>query len=218
MPMLQQMHRYTAASPCSTARFFLLMEELSYRHLYRVDRANLGDFKIASSLGYLDREDGFISSGCRGLADFVTAVFKCIESQARGFAHGHGMVHSVPAATEGLTRCLQNTMRRYVALMQKAAGSGHDPSRQRDGHARGSARSAGDPHLETDLAEENKESASEMVRDIENKVIWEKKAYNASMIDSARARQYESCTLPAKQFGNILPDPPFSERQRHQSR
>ena len=84
MPTLQQMHRYTAASPCSTARFFLLMEELSYRHLYRADRANLGNFKIASCMGYLDREDDFASTGCRGLADFVTAVFKCIESQARG--------------------------------------------------------------------------------------------------------------------------------------
>ena len=180
--------------------------------------ANLGNFKIASCMSYLDREDDFASSGCRGLADFVTAVFKCIESQARGFAHGHGKVHSVPGATEGLIRCLQNTMRRVVALIQKAAGSGRDPSRQRDGDARGSERSAGDPHSETDLAEENKESASEMHRAIENEVNWETKAYNTSVIDSARTRQYESCTLPAKQFGNILKDPPFSERQQSKSR
>ena len=33
MPTLQKMHRITAASPRSTAKFFLLMEELSYRHL-----------------------------------------------------------------------------------------------------------------------------------------------------------------------------------------
>ena len=82
MPTLQQMHRNTAASPRSTAKLFFLMEELSYRHLYRVDRAWLGNFKLASAIGYLDREDDFASNGLRGLADFVTALFKCIESQA----------------------------------------------------------------------------------------------------------------------------------------
>ena len=33
MPTLQKMHQITAASPRSTAKLFLLMEELSYRHL-----------------------------------------------------------------------------------------------------------------------------------------------------------------------------------------
>ena len=49
MPTLQQMHKNTAASPRSTAKFFLLMEELSYRHLYRIDRAHIGNFHLASS-------------------------------------------------------------------------------------------------------------------------------------------------------------------------
>ena len=31
----------------------------------------------------------------RGLADFVTALLKAIESQARGFAHGHGFLDRV---------------------------------------------------------------------------------------------------------------------------
>ena len=48
MPTLQQMHRNTAASPRSTAKLFLLMEELSYRHLYRADKGWLGNFKISS--------------------------------------------------------------------------------------------------------------------------------------------------------------------------
>ena len=96
MPTLQQMHKITAASPRSTAKLFLLLEELSYRHLYRVDQASLGNFRLSAAGGYLDREDDFASNGLRGLADFVTALFKCIESQARGFAHGHGKIHSVP--------------------------------------------------------------------------------------------------------------------------
>ena len=46
MPTLQEMHRITGSSPRSTAMFFLLKEELSYRHLYRVDRAQLGNFRL----------------------------------------------------------------------------------------------------------------------------------------------------------------------------
>ena len=109
MPTLQQMHRNTAASPRSTAKLFLLMEELSYRHLYRVDRAWLGNFKLTSPAGRTAREDDVASNGLRGLADFVTALFKCIEAQARGFAHGHGKVHSIPDGTLGLLRCLQES-------------------------------------------------------------------------------------------------------------
>ena len=48
MPTLQQMHKNTAASPRSTAKFFLLMEDLSYRHLYRIGRAHIGNFHLAS--------------------------------------------------------------------------------------------------------------------------------------------------------------------------
>ena len=105
MPTLQQMHKNTAASPRSTAKLFLLMEELSYRHLYRVDRAHWGNFHIAPAAGTSEREDDYASNGLRGLADFVTALFKCIESQARGFAHGHGKCHGIPNGTHGFLKC-----------------------------------------------------------------------------------------------------------------
>ena len=49
-------------------------------------------------------------------------------------------------------------------------GGGRGPSRQRDGNARGSVRSAGDPHSETGLAEESKEAVSEMDRAVEKEV------------------------------------------------
>ena len=45
-----------------------------------------------------------------------------------------------------------------------------------------------------------------------------KAAYNQSLIASASTRQYESATLPAKQFGCALPAVPFSEKQQRQSR
>ena len=124
MPTLQEMHRRTAASPRSTAKFFLLMEELSYRHLYRVDQAWLGNFKLTSPIGAFDREDDFASNGLRGLADFVTALFKCIESQARGFSHGHGKVHSIPDNARGLLQCLEEVIGE-IKKIQTANGGQH---------------------------------------------------------------------------------------------
>ena len=182
MPTLQQMHRNTAASPRSTAKLFLLMEELSYRHLYRVGHAWLGNFKLKSSTGHFIKEDVFASSGLRGLADFITALFKCIESQTRGFAHVHGKVHSIPDGTLGLLRCLQEVIEEIKAI--EAAIGGQHP-------------------------------AEELVEGIASR---KKAAYNQSLIASASTRQYESATLPAKQFGCALPAVPFSEKQQRQSR
>ena len=70
MPTLQEMHRRTAASPRSTAKLFLLLEELYYRHLYRVDHAQLGNFKIRSASGALLKEDDFAVEISRGSAGF----------------------------------------------------------------------------------------------------------------------------------------------------
>jgi hypothetical protein len=116
------MHQLTAASPRSTAKLFLLMEELSYRHLYRVDRAWLGNFKISSPTSFDSREDDFASNGLRGLADFVTALFKCIEAQMRGFAHGHGKVHSIPDGVLGLLQCLKDVVEQINTIIDISGG------------------------------------------------------------------------------------------------
>ena len=58
MPTLREMHQKTAASPRSTAKLFLLLEELSYRHLYRVDRAGLGNFRIAPAVAKAAHDSG----------------------------------------------------------------------------------------------------------------------------------------------------------------
>ena len=122
MPTLQQMHHKTAASPRSTAKLFLLLEELSYRHLYRVDRAHLGNFHIPSPTSFFNRENDLVSNGLRGLVDFVAAIFKCLEAQARGFAHGHGKVHSIPDGTTGLLQCLEEVMQEIKALQDASSG------------------------------------------------------------------------------------------------
>ena len=123
MPTLQQMHKYTAAFPRSTAKLFLLLEELSYRHLYRVDRAWLGNFRIHPVTGGTNREDDFASNGLRGVADFVLALLKCIEAQQRGFAHGHGKTHSVPDGMGGLEACLRETCME-ISRLEHARGGG----------------------------------------------------------------------------------------------
>ncbi len=118
MPRLRGMHKKTAQSPRSTAKLFLLFEELTYRHLCRVDAAHFGNFRITSPAGMLEREDDYASNGLRGLADFVKALLKVIEAQARGFAHGHGKVHSSPDGLESLEKCLENIVWEILALEQ----------------------------------------------------------------------------------------------------
>ena len=58
-------------------------------------------------------------------------------------------------------------------------------------------------------------AAEELVEAI---AIKKKEAYNQSLIASATTIQYESATLPAKQFGCVLPAVPFSDKQQRQSR
>ena len=100
------------------------MEELSYRHLYRVDRAHLGNFHLPAATSYYDREDDLASNGFCGLAAFAAALFKVIESQQRGFAHGHGKVHSVPDGSKELHDSLDNVVRE-IAKLKEASGDGH---------------------------------------------------------------------------------------------
>ena len=99
---------------------------MSNRHLYRVDHAQVGNFKIRSASGALLKEDDFASNGLRGLADFVASVFKCMEAQARGFAHGHGKVHSIPDGTRDLLQCLDDVVQEIEAL--EAVGGGSHPA------------------------------------------------------------------------------------------
>ena len=53
-------------------------------------------------MSYFGRVDDFVSHGSSGAAGFTTALLKCLEARARGFAHGHGKVHRAPHGTNGL--------------------------------------------------------------------------------------------------------------------
>jgi len=54
----------------------------------------------------------------------MAALLKVIESQQRGFAHGHGKVHSVPDGSKELHDSLDNVVRE-IAKLKEASGDGH---------------------------------------------------------------------------------------------
>ena len=120
MPTLQQMHRMTAESPRSTAKQFLLMEELSFRHLYGVGRIRLGNFVVQSPVSTYAFEDDFASSGARGLVDYLAAALKVIEAQMRGYAHGHGKSHSVPNGHDEQKQIVQTVAAQIANLGNNA--------------------------------------------------------------------------------------------------
>ena len=72
----------------------------------------------------MDREDDLCSNGFCGLAGFAAALLKVIEAQLRGFAHGHGKIHSVPDASKGLHDSLDSVVRE-IAKLKEASGDGH---------------------------------------------------------------------------------------------
>ena len=99
MPTLQEMHRMTAASPASTASFWLLRQELAYRHFYGMDRMNIGNHFLRSCDDTFLREDHLASSGTAGLSGFGESSLCPGEAQARGFEHGHDKKRPSPKVT-----------------------------------------------------------------------------------------------------------------------
>ena len=105
MPTLQRMHEIGAQCPVVTAQFFLLQEELAYRHLYAAGWVAIGK-KRFSSLGRCEQEDGWASDGKRGLANWLVTLLKALEAQGRGFTHGHGKYIGHPNGREELQQLL----------------------------------------------------------------------------------------------------------------
>ena len=115
MPTLQEMHRMTAASPASTADFWLLREQLEYRHFYGMDDMHIGKYYLETIDNKHVREDNLASSGTAGLAGFGESSLCPGEAQQRGFEHGHDRSsipkgHQVNTKTSKVCVCsLDNT-------------------------------------------------------------------------------------------------------------
>ena len=88
-PTLQEMHKMSAASPVSTAKFWLLRQELSYRHLYGMDRLHIGSLHLSTIDSKCNKEDHMASSGKQGVAGYGESSLAPGEAQARGFEHAH---------------------------------------------------------------------------------------------------------------------------------
>ena len=97
MPSLRRMHEIVAANPRAQARFFLLMSELHYRYNLGIERLHIGRITLARPL--VPVHDSVASSLQPSIAPGVADVQAPLESQARGFTHGHGKGHSIIGAT-----------------------------------------------------------------------------------------------------------------------
>ena len=97
MCTLQEMHRLVAKHPRAQAKFFLIMDDLVDRYLLSIGNSYVGYHRR-----YIVRnrctEDDFCSSGEPGLAGFAENEMEPLESQKRGFTHGHRKIYGVPQA------------------------------------------------------------------------------------------------------------------------
>ena len=104
MPPLRDMHRIIATYPTIQAKLFLLLETILMTELLCAQAAFIGTVAVDTWLTGLPKvytyEDDFASIGEPGLGNFATAVLCPLESQARGFEHGHKKVLGVPRASE----------------------------------------------------------------------------------------------------------------------
>ena len=104
MPTLRDMHRIIAAHPSVQAKLFLLAERVLLKELLGIQGAFIGSLALdvgSEGLPNVHKyEDDFASIGEPGLANFAAALLEPLESQARGFTHGHEQVIGVPRASE----------------------------------------------------------------------------------------------------------------------
>jgi len=94
VPSVVELHRILARNPVAGARYFLLMQELSFRHGMGFDRLWFGRQNVAKHrVG--DREDGYACSTQPCIGGPLKGGLAPNEAQGRGFAHSHGKGHGV---------------------------------------------------------------------------------------------------------------------------
>ena len=77
------------ASPACTASYWLLKQDLAYRHLYGMDAMHIGKMFVPTLPSKYMREDYLESSGAPGQGGFSESSLTPGEAQARSFEHGH---------------------------------------------------------------------------------------------------------------------------------
>ena len=100
MPSLQQMHQLIAQSPRAQAKFFLLMDDIADIYFMGMDFSFIGRHHVKQSFHHKYREDQLASTAIPSLGGYGVAELKPIESQERGFEHGHSKKYAIPKNNE----------------------------------------------------------------------------------------------------------------------
>ena len=100
MPTLQSMHKMIAQSPRAQSKFFLLMDDVLDIYLMGFDQSFYGRHHVQQSFHQSDREDSFASTAMPALGGYGIAELEGMESQERGFQHGHRKKYAIPHTKE----------------------------------------------------------------------------------------------------------------------
>ena len=100
MPTLEKMHQLVARSPRAQAKFFLLADDIVDIYFMGMDQSFIGRHQVQQSFHQRYREDGFASTAMPSLGGLGIAELEPMESQQRGFQHGHRKKYAIPCTRE----------------------------------------------------------------------------------------------------------------------
>ena len=201
MPTLQETHRMTAASPASTATFWVLRQELAYRHFYGTDRMHIGKEFLTTVDEQLLREDNMSSSGTLGITGFGESFLCPGEAQGRGFEHGHDKKTSIPKG-----HLIQYQDFKSVCML---AGKQAIPLEQVNTPDRDESSPNDSGVMPPSMQHPSRASASSDAPPLANteaQMLSAMDTYNEDLITYVTSRQHESSILPGTQFGLDLPE------------
>ena len=92
------MHKLIGQSPHAQATFFLLLDDLADRFFVGIDRSFVGRHAVHSAVPQNLCEDSYASTCEPSLCGFGNAELEPLESQQRGFSHGHRKAYSIPTS------------------------------------------------------------------------------------------------------------------------
>ena len=90
MPTLQRIHEIVAADACAQAKFLLLKTELHCRYTIGIMRLFICRATLAYPAAGSPPEDHVAAPLQPSIAPGTTDLQAPLESQGRGFVHGHG--------------------------------------------------------------------------------------------------------------------------------
>ena len=97
MPSLRDMHVIVAKDPRAQAKLFLVTSDLHYRYIVGVWRLHIGRTTLARPSTPVHDEVAASLQPC--IAPGNTDVQALLDTQGRGFMHGHGKGHSILGPT-----------------------------------------------------------------------------------------------------------------------